>query len=178
MIITLSGDLGSGKSTVAKQLAKQLGWKRISVGDTWRELAVEKGMSIHEFNNYVIQNPHLDKAMDERLADKARKNQPCIVEGRAQWYFLPESLKLYFKIHIDEAARRVFEQKRASETENTSMEITKYHLQQRARKDKERFEDLYGVDYTKTSHYDFIIHTTYLNADQICEKILEYSKQH
>ena len=43
MKISITGDLGSGKSTVAKQLAKDLGFDYISTGTIFREIAKEYG---------------------------------------------------------------------------------------------------------------------------------------
>ena len=44
MKITLSGMVGSGKSTNAKLFAKELGYKHYSVGDLMREMAKERGI--------------------------------------------------------------------------------------------------------------------------------------
>lgn len=42
MIITLTGDIASGKSTVAKILAEKLAMKRYSSGDFFRTMASEQ----------------------------------------------------------------------------------------------------------------------------------------
>ena len=46
MIITISGIAGSGKSTVAKLLAKKLNCKHYSVGDFMRQIAKEKNIPL------------------------------------------------------------------------------------------------------------------------------------
>ena len=44
-IITISGMLGSGKSTVAKLLAQKLGYEYYSTGNAQREIAKKKAMT-------------------------------------------------------------------------------------------------------------------------------------
>ena len=48
MIIVLGGRAGSGKSTIAKEVAKKLGYKHYSMGDLQRNIAKEKGISLLE----------------------------------------------------------------------------------------------------------------------------------
>lgn len=57
-VITISGDPGSGKSTVRNALKEEFEKQGkmvviCSVGDIFRHLAEEKGMSIEEFNRYL-----------------------------------------------------------------------------------------------------------------------------
>ena len=48
--ISIAGDLGSGKSTVAKILSKKFGAEIVSGGKIQRELASKMGITIEEFN--------------------------------------------------------------------------------------------------------------------------------
>ena len=52
MNITITGNLGSGKSSVAKIL-KEKGYEYSSTGNIFRQLAMEKGMSVEAFNKQV-----------------------------------------------------------------------------------------------------------------------------
>ena len=47
-IISLSGMLGSGKSTIGKMLAQELGYTFYSTGSAQRKIAQEKGMMTPE----------------------------------------------------------------------------------------------------------------------------------
>lgn len=59
MIITISGDIGSGKSTTGKLLAKKLDYKYLSTGAIQRQIAEEMGMTTLELNIlYGIQKRH------------------------------------------------------------------------------------------------------------------------
>ena len=48
--ITLSGELGSGKSTVANYLISKMPFRIVSAGLLFRQLAAKHGMSANEFN--------------------------------------------------------------------------------------------------------------------------------
>ena len=50
MIITISGKPGSGKSTVAKRLAAELGLTHVSAGDFMRDMATERGITVLELS--------------------------------------------------------------------------------------------------------------------------------
>jgi cytidylate kinase len=176
MIITLMGDIGSGKGTVAQLLKKELGYESIGVGDTWREIAAEKQFSIHEMNAYILQNPDMDKHMDEQTAKKARNQEHCIVDGRAQWYFLPESIKIYLAVDIQEAAKRIYDAKRSSEKENNSLESTLAHIKKRTQQDNARFKELYNIDIHDKTNYDLLIDTTQKTPEDVTKQILMYLK--
>ena len=65
MIITVSGKPGAGKTSLAKNLAKRLGYKHHSMGGIRKLMAKEKGLSITEFNKLAEKDPHSDRHVDE-----------------------------------------------------------------------------------------------------------------
>jgi len=66
MIITISGKAGSGKSTVAKQLAKKLNLKHYSIGDIMRKLAKEKNISLNELSKLAEKDKTIDLTLDKK----------------------------------------------------------------------------------------------------------------
>ena len=54
MIITLSGTAGSGKTTVAMEVAKRLKLKHHSVGKIMREMAEERDISIVSISRRTV----------------------------------------------------------------------------------------------------------------------------
>ena len=65
MIISISGNHGSGKSTVAKKLAEHLSWPRYYMGGLRREAAARRGMSLGEYNKLGESDPRTDLEVDE-----------------------------------------------------------------------------------------------------------------
>ncbi len=187
MIITISGTAGSGKSTVAKNIAEKLNAERIYVGGIRRELAREKGMSIMELNEYAKTHPETDVDVDNAVAKKAREKEAegkiVVVEGRTQFHFIPESLKIFMKVDLTHAAERIWKelqseaaQKARNEGQVTSLEEMKHWLKERDQNDADRYLKYYGFDHRKESHYDFVVDTSNITAAQAAEKVLEYIK--
>ena len=63
-VITISGQLGSGKSTIAQMISKQLGWMYYSTGMAQRSIAQEKGITTTELNRLAISDPTIDAQID------------------------------------------------------------------------------------------------------------------
>ncbi len=180
IIITISGDPGSGKTTIAKKLADTLKAKRIYVGGIRRQIAKEKGMTLSELNKYAENHPETDVDIDKKVAKEARrlaKKYPVIVEGRTQFHFLPESFKIYIKVSLEEGTRRIWKQYqkkksngRKAEAKYNSLADVKKAIKKRIASDKKRYKKYYGIDHTKKSHYDFILDTTNFTVEQSVKK--------
>lgn len=182
MIITISGTPGSGKSTVAELLAKKLKAERIYVGGIRRELAREKGMTLQKLNEYAATHPETDVDVDHMAAAKARelekKGVIVIVEGRTQFHFLPESIKIYMKVHPEEGARRIWKdlqnktmQEKRNEGNIPSFEAMKKRIYEREEEDAARYKKYYDIDHRDESQYDFVIDTTGITPEQAARKI-------
>lgn len=182
MIITISGTPGSGKSTVAELLAKKLKAERIYVGGIRRELAREKGMTLQELNQYAALHPETDVDVDKMAAAKARelekKGAIVIVEGRTQFHFLPESIKIYMKVGPEEGARRIWKdlqnkatQEKRNEGNIPSFEAMKKRIYEREEEDAARYKKYYNLDHREESQYDLVIDTTDKTPEQVVAKI-------
>ena len=176
LIITISGDPGSGKTTIAKFLATKLKAKRIYVGEIRRKLARDKGLTLAELNKYAENHPETDVNIDKKTAKQARqlaKKNIVIVEGRTQFHFLPESIKLYIKVSLAEGAKRIWQQykqakaiQRKKEGKYQSLNDVIKSIKNRIKSDKKRYQKYYGLDHTQKKHYDLIIDTTNLTKEQ------------
>lgn len=187
MILTISGTPGSGKSTVASILVEKLSAERIYVGGIRRELAREKGMTLQELNEYAQTHPETDVDVDKKAAAQARelekKNKAVIVEGRTQFHFLPESLKIYIKVNPEEGARRIWKdlqdkktQQQRNEGNIPSFEAMKKRIYEREEEDAARYQKYYGFDHRDKKQYDLIIDTTALTPEEVSQKIINYIK--
>jgi cytidylate kinase len=97
-----------------------------------------------------------------------------IVDGHVLWYFLPESLKIFLEVDINEAAKRLFEEKRSSEKENKTLEDTKQGLINRAAHEEKRYSSVYNLEYRNLDNFDLVINTTNMNPKEVVNKILEH----
>lgn len=176
MKITISGSLGSGKSSVAKSLASKLNFEHFSMGDFQRMLAAEKGMSILEFADYVMDNPEIDRLTDSKLEQIGKEKDNFVVDSRLGWYFIPDSLKIFLQVSDEESARRIYQDSRKDEEENTSLNETSENIKQRKDAEIRRYQTLYSIDYYDPKHYDLLIDTNDITISQVVDKIISFIK--
>lgn len=173
-IITVAGDLASGKGTVTLLLKEELGYEIYRNGEYFRKLAKEKGMSVTEFNVYVEEHPEIDIQIETSAKEYAKTHDNLIIDARLGWYAVPDSFKIYLRVDIDEAARRAYNDQNRKATEMfNSVEEQKQDMILRYNLENERYFNLYGVRKNDMSNYDLVIDTTNLTPMQVKEKILK-----
>lgn len=171
-IISLAGDLGSGKSTVAKLLMEELDFGIYRNGDYVRQLAKEKGLSITSFNEYLADHPEIDIQIEKSAAQYAQDHNNFIIDARLGWYAVPDSFKVYLTVDIDIAAKRAFDDAKRKETEDfDTVEEQKQDMIRRYNLENERYWNLYKVRKEDMSNYDLVIDTTYVTPENVANEI-------
>lgn len=173
-IISIAGDLSSGKTTVTKLMQDSLGYEIYRNGEYFRKLAVDMGMSVTEFNEYVKEHPEIDRQIEQSAKEYAASHENLIIDARLGWYAVPESFKIYLRVDTDEAAKRAFGDPNRKKSENfATVEEQKADLIKRFNLENERYFNLYGVHKEDMSNYDFVLDTTHLTPEEVNQKILE-----
>ncbi|MDR1544151.1 MAG: (d)CMP kinase [Prevotellaceae bacterium] len=170
-IISLTGDLGSGKSTVSAILCKTLDYKYVYTGQIQRKIADRYNMSVNELNIYAETHPEIDNEIDT-LVKNLQQSENLVVDSRLAWHFIPTSFKVFLQASIEVSAQRIFgDKKRKNENYESHQEAMKNII---ARKESEvrRYQALYGVDCLDLSNYDLIVDTSNLTPQQVADKIL------
>lgn len=177
-IISLSGELASGKGAVSEILMEKLNFTIYRNGDYFRKLGKEMGMDVTSFNVYVESHPEIDKQIEYSASEYAKTHDNFIIDARLGWYAVPESFKVYLKVDIDEAARRAFYDQKRKETENfATLEEQKEDMQKRYQIENERYYNIYGVRKEDESNYDIVIDTTNITPQDVADLIIkEYKK--
>ncbi len=173
MRITITGPPGSGKSTVAKLLAKKLKLKHYSAGDIRREIAAKKGMTLEEFNKWDEKTHEGDKIADDFQKKLGKTEDNFVIDGRLPHYFIPDAFKIFLHVDPKVAAQRVMERRKGVEVYKSVEEAMK-KLDERNKSDKKRYRDLYGIDYDKKSNFDLCIDTTKTTVEEIAEEIVKF----
>ena len=177
-IISLGGELASGKGTTSRVLMKRLNYGIYRNGDYFRELAKNMNRDVTTFNIYVENHPEIDRQIENSAAEYAKTHDNFIIDARLGWYAVPESFKVYLKVDLDVAARRAFfdEARKDSEKFNT-LEEQKADIQKRYKLENERYWQLYQVRKEDESNYDLVIDTTELTGEETADIIeKEYKK--
>lgn len=179
MIISISGDPGSGKSTLAQALAKKLKYKRYYMGGIRRDLAKKKKMTLAEYNKYGETHPETDLELDNYQTKLGQTKNNFVIEGRTSWYFIPQSVKIYVKCGLKEAAKRIYQDslknKKRNEDKNLNSEKAVYQsILKRIQSDKMRYKKYYGFDAYDTKNYDYVIDSTKLTKQEVLNRALDY----
>lgn len=176
-IISLSGDLASGKGTVSKILMEKLNYGVYRNGDYFRNLAKGYKMDLSEFGSYVKIHPEIDEQIENSAKEYAENNDNFIIDARLGWYAVPESFKVYLKVDINEAAKRAFNDNKRKDIENySSVEEHKKALIERFELENERYFKLYNIRRDDMDNYDLIIDTTYKTPEEVADIIINEYK--
>lgn len=178
MHITMTGNLGSGKSTVCKLLNEKYGFEIYSTGKVQRELARQMNMTTLELNQLMCSDKKYDKMIDDETARISRENKDkdIIFDSRLAWHFVEHSFKVFVSVSLNVAAERVMNDQRGAEEKYTSLEEAKKLLAERAATEKVRYKDIYNVNYMDFSNYNLIIDSTYCTQDRIAEIVLQEAR--
>lgn len=176
MIITLAGALGSGKSTVAKALAKILGYEHTSTGDFMRKMAKNRGVTFEELIELAKSNPEIDKEIDmqsKNLVDSGSDN--LVIDSRLAFHFIPQSIKFYLDVDEEEATKRIFLAKRKDEPNESPEKVLEFIKRRRA-SENQRYNKLYNINChePESCNFDCIIDTTGKNVGEVIEAVLDY----
>ena len=147
--ITLSGCVGSGKTTIGKLLAANLQFNFISIGNKTRKIAETKGMSITDFQEQCLSNPDMDRKIDEEFSRDCNNAENLIIDYRLGFKFVKNAFHIFLKVSEETAIARL----KAANRENETFET----ISQRNEFFKNQFLNTYGVDYTMPKNYDLIV---------------------
>jgi cytidylate kinase len=170
--ISLTGDLGSGKSAVSKLLSERLQMRIVSTGFIQREIAAKYGMSTLELNEYTKTHPEIDDEIDGKVTEMAALEESLIFDSRLAWHFAPQTFKVYLLVDARVAAERIFNDNRTSEKYTDINEALEKILARRT-SEIERFRDYYGINYGDLNNYDLVLETTHATPEQVTAAIAD-----
>ena len=171
-IITLTGDLGSGKSTVSKILIERLNYEYVYTGKIQREIANRYQMTTLELNQYAETHPEIDEEIDATFKS-LNDSTDLIVDSRLAWFFIPKSFKLYLKCDITVAADRISNDRQRKNEKYVSKEEAIRDIMARKTSENKRYMELYGADCSDLSNFDLVIDTSFITPEKVAEMIID-----
>jgi len=176
MIITISGKAGSGKSTVAKALAKKLKLKHYSVGDLMRKMAQERGISLLELGKKAEKDKKIDKELDKKQIELGKKKNNFVIDGRLTAFFIKKAdVKVFLDCDDKVRAKRILKDKREGEKSKNLRQVVK-NIKKREESERKRYKKYYKVDYYSIELYDLMIDTTFMPVKEIIDDIKNFIK--
>lgn len=173
MKISITGDLGSGKTTVAKLICEQLGYSYFSTGAIQRDLAQKLGVDTLSLNKLSEKDRKIDDLVDSALAELNHKESPFVIDARMGWFFIPSSFKVYLYVDLNIAAERVVNDAIRNSEKYEDIAAGKAQLAARKASEHKRFSSLYKVDSSSFDNYDLVVDTSQSTPSEIAEVVIE-----
>lgn len=170
-IITLSGDIGSGKSSVAAELQQLTGYDIVGTGKIQRAIAERRGLTTLELNKISATDRSVDDEIDNFVIELGKSKDRLIIDSRLAWHFIPSAFKVYLSVDATVGAERVFNAGRSDEHNPSLAETLQNNLKRQTYED-ERFFKLYGVHFRRFDNYDLVVDTSEHAPDIIAGKII------
>jgi cytidylate kinase len=172
IVVTIDGPSGSGKGTLAEQIADILNVKHFSASDIFYSIAEERGISHVELSEKAEKD--VDLEVDRKTLERGLKND-CVIDSRiASWVLGDHSdLRIYLEADIEERARRI------AEREGKNKEEAIKETERRDKENQRRYRKYYNIDSEDKSIYDILINNTDMDIEEqrkVIEQILEESK--
>ncbi len=176
--ITLSGDLGSGKSTVARLLSQHVGFEIVASGDVQRTIATELGLSTLQVNWMAEQKSQIDEKIDGALANLNEAPEKLIIDARLGWHFVRDSFKIHLLVDSLVGAQRLLAGRYSAVEEYTTLDDARAAAEARAASERRRFLEKYKVDIVRLRNYDLVVDTSLASPEQVAATIIDVLDGH
>jgi cytidylate kinase len=172
IVICISGLAGSGKSTVARKVARKYNLRYFSGGDALKSLALEVGFASRtrgwwestegmKFLTKRMEDPSFDRKIDERLLTWATEGNVVLDSWTMPWLF-DGGFKIWLEASKEERARRI------SRRDNTSFEEALSALQKKEATTKVIYKELYGFNLGEDfSPFDLVLDVNHLTPEGV-----------
>jgi cytidylate kinase len=172
IVICISGMAGTGKSTLAKRLAKKYNLKYYSGGDALKALAAEEGYN--SSGNGWWESPEgltflrkrendlkFDKVVDDKLLEYAQQGNVLLDSWTMPW-LLKTGFKIWLLASMEKRAERVA--KRDKIAVKDAMQI----LKEKEAGTKAIYQKLYGFTLGEDfAPFNLVLDTDNLNAEEV-----------
>lgn len=170
MIVTVSGEIGAGKSTVARSLAQALGLRYVSGGEVFREEARRRGLSLEALGQEAERDPTIDRKLDAMQVEAARGGR-IVIESRLSGWLIDADLRVWLRAALPVRAERV------AIRDGASLEQASREIEAREASERRRYRETYQIDLTDLSRYHVVLDTGKWSPEEIVESLLALTRR-
>lgn len=179
-IITVSGRIASGSTTLAKRIAEILGWRHIEGGEIfWEAVRQKLALSPKDTN---LRPDEEDQVFDDKLKKTLKEDKHIVLETKLAG-FNAEGIEGVFKILVicadrDGSDHTEVRIDRLINREGLSLDQAKEEVLEREKNDLEKWRHMYAHSdpnwvYYDPKYYDVVINTYSHNQDESLRLALE-----
>lgn len=136
-------------------------------------------MDIIEFSKYAEEHWEIDREVDRRILEKAKKMENVIIDSRLSGWLMHlndiPAYKVYVDASLDVRIQRIWKR------EDGDIRKIKEKVIMREESEKKRYMEIYGIDFEDLSIYDKIIQSDSLSPEEIVQEIIgaiKYEEKH
>jgi cytidylate kinase len=183
MKIVITGLTGSGKSTLGRRLARELGLRYISGGDLLKQImagerAMHAGWWETEEGERAMERrrkqEEYDREVDRRLLEIMEREENVLVDSWTVSYLYKkeDAVKIYLKADVKERARRV------SRRDGISVEEAVEAIKRKDETSIELYKRLYGFRLDEDlTPFNLVLDTTKLDEEDAFNLVLMYVRR-
>ena len=172
IVVCISGMAGTGKSTLAKKLAKKYNLRYYSGGDALKALAADEGYDSSSngwwespeglsFLEKREENLEFDKAVDDKLLEYAQQGRVLLDSWTMPW-LLKTGFKIWLVASVEKRAERIAERDKIPVKEALQV------LKEKEARTKAIYKKLYGFTLGEDFEpFNLVLDTDNLNAREV-----------
>jgi cytidylate kinase len=169
MVVTVSGEIGAGKSTVARLLADALGLRYLSTGEVFREEARRRALSLSALGDLAERDPAIDRAIDAMQVEAARAGG-ILIESRLSGWLIDGDMRIWLRAPLAVRAARV------AARDGIDVDVALREVRTREEGERRRYLATYRIDLGDLTRYHAIIDTGPWRAEHIADALLHLAR--
>ena len=175
--LTLSGALGSGKSTIGRLISQKLGLPYISTGELFREIGRINNLDALHANLAAENNISIDHMVDERIREIDRTFDGFVLDSRMAWHFTSNSTSVYLSVMPRTAAQRILNDQSRSGERYSDLQQALDSILERRTSELKRYKELYDVEIEDRNNYDFFMITDCSSISDVADTIISLCRR-
>lgn len=172
-VVVIAGPPGSGKTTVAELLAREVGLPLVSAGGLFRRMAAERGLTLEAFGRRAAEDHVIDRELDrqvlEEVTARTEAGEGVVVEGRLPAHLLTRRGVEAFRVWLDAPLRVRAE--RVGKRDGRDPATARRAVRAREALEAQRYAAIYGIDVRDRSVYDLTLDTSDRGPEALVARI-------